>query len=272
VLVLSDGHANLGVTAPATLCGSAARALERAGVTTSTIALGPGFDEGLMTALAAAGGGSAHVAETPEDAPAIFGADFPDLVRVVARDVRVEIRPQGAVQVLDVLTDALTDVPAVPTGAGPEIGLGDAVAEERRRVVFRLHLPDLAALGPHPIAEVVVRYLAAGSKLAHREVRVPVTVTLAPAEEATRAAPDALVREEVVIRSAARAGERARELADAGDLEEARRILEAVARSLESLAPGSPRAQRLLEEADFWGARASLLVPFSPCGSRSSPS
>lgn len=256
VLLLSDGLANVGITAPSALRRFAERALETAGVTTSTIGFGADFDEDLMTAMADAGGGSAHFAENPDDAPAIFGKEFSDLVSVVAQNVSVEIRPDEAVEVVGVPND----FPIVPVEGGMQVQLGDAFGEERRRVVFRLHVPTLAALGPRRVAEVVVRYVAVGPDIAHREVRMPVTVNLVSADEAASAAPDAAVTEEVVLLSAAKAGERARELADAGDLEGARRILEEAARGLEAAAPGSPRAQELLDEADFWGSRASLLT------------
>lgn len=256
VLLLSDGLANVGITAPSCLRGFAERALAREGVTTSTIGLGADFDEELMTAMADAGGGTAHFAETPDDAPAIFGMEFSDLIGVVAQDVSVEIRPEEAAQVVRVLND----VPIVPVPGGIRVHLGDAFAEERRRVVFRLRVPGSVALGARRVAEVVVRYAGVGSALTQREVRVPVVVDLVAADEAAAATPDRGVTEEVALFSAAEAGERARRLADAGDLEGARRALEEAARGLETVAPGSPRAQELLEEADFWSTRAALLL------------
>lgn len=256
VLLLSDGLANVGITAPAVLRGIAARARERSGVTTSTIGFGADFDEDLLTAIADAGGGAAHFAESPDDAPGVFGREFSELVSVVAQNVSVEIRPSEAVRVLEVLHGS----PIVAVEGGLQVQLGDAFGEERRRVVFRLHVPSLAVLGPRRVAEVLLRYVGVGSSVALHEVRVPVTVNLVCADEAARAVPDAEVREEVVILSAAKAGERARELADAGDLEGARRTLEEAARSLEEVAPGSARAQELLEEADFWSSRSALLA------------
>ncbi|GIU99445.1 MAG: hypothetical protein KatS3mg014_1061 [Actinomycetota bacterium] len=256
VLLLSDGLANVGITAPDALRDFAARAREATGITTSTIGLGADFDEDLMTAMADAGGGNAHFAESPDDAPGIFGREFTDLVSVVAQNLSVEIRPEPPVASLDVLND----FPIVPVEGGVQAQLGDAYGGERRRVVFGLHVPDLTALGPRRIAEVVLRYVSVGERIAHHELRMPVVVNLVSADEAATAVPDATVREEVLILQAGRAGKRARELADAGDLEAAHLLLEDAARQLERAAPGSPRAQDLLEQAEFWGARSHLLA------------
>ena len=56
----------------------------------------------------------------------------------------------------------LNEYPAVPVEGGLQLQLGDAYAEERRRVVFELAVPTLATLGVVPVAEVVVRYVTLG--------------------------------------------------------------------------------------------------------------
>ena len=57
LLLLSDGHANLGETDPDRLAGVVAGAAAH-GVTTSTIGIGHGYDESLMAAIARGGNGS----------------------------------------------------------------------------------------------------------------------------------------------------------------------------------------------------------------------
>ena len=97
-----------------------------------------------MTAMADAGGGAAHFAETPDAAPAIFAQELEGLTQVVAQNVSLEIRPHAAVEVLGVLNE----YPQVAVAGGVQVELGDAFAGERRRVVLALHVPHLAALGP----------------------------------------------------------------------------------------------------------------------------
>lgn len=147
----------------------------------------------------------------------------------------------------------------VPVPGGVQIQLGDAYGQERRRVIFRLHVPGLVALGPHRVAEVVLRYVGVGAEIAHHEVRIPVMVNLVSADEAAAASPDVEVTEEVVVLSSAKALEEARELADAGDHEAARRLLEGTASDLSRLASGSPRAAELLDQAGFLKRSAEVM-------------
>src|SRR5205823_1171648 len=86
VLLLTDGIANVGIIdrgALAALAGSA----QADGIGTTTIGFGEDFDEDLLTAMADAGGGNAHWAETPDAAPGIFATEFDGLTRLVAQNV-----------------------------------------------------------------------------------------------------------------------------------------------------------------------------------------
>lgn len=255
VVLLSDGLANVGITDRGSLRRMAERALGASGTRTSTIGFGADFDEDLMTEMAEAGGGAAYFAETPDDAPGIFGREFSDLISLVAQNVSVEIRPEAEVRFLGVLNE----FPTVPVPGGVQVQLGDAYGRERRRVVFRLHVPGLAALGPHRVAEVVLRYVGVGAEIAHHELRIPVMVNLVSADEAAAASPDAEVTEEVVVLSSAKALEEARELADAGDHEAARRLLERTASELSERARGSSRAAELLDQAGFLRRSAEVM-------------
>ena len=160
VLLLTDGLANVGVVDPAVLVSMARNAIEQSDVGTTTIGFGDDFDEDLLTAMADAGRGNAHYAPTPEAAPAIFAREFEDLVSLVAQNVSVEIRPTHEVQVLGVLNA----FPVVPVPGGLQVDLGDAYAEETRRVVFELHVPSLASLGVRTVADVVLRHTAIGER------------------------------------------------------------------------------------------------------------
>jgi Ca-activated chloride channel family protein len=253
VLLLTDGLANVGITDPEALVALARQAGDD-GIGTTTIGFGLDFDEVLLTRMAQAGGGNAHFAETPEDAPGIFAQESEDLVQLVAQNVSVEIRPREQVRFLGVLSD----FPVVAVEGGVQLQLGDAHGEERRRVVFALHVPGLARLGVARVADVVVRYVAVGERIAQHELTLPLVVNLVSADEAARAEADAEVTEEVVVLRAARAQEEARERAEAGDLDAARRLLSSSAEELRRLASGSERAEDLRQQAEDmerWASR-----------------
>ena len=220
VLLLTDGLANVGVVDHGSLVGLAANARE-AGVGTTTIGFGADFDEELLTAMSDAGGGKAHYAATPDEAPAIFADELEGLTRLAAQNVSVEIRPLAGVRMLEVLND----YPLVEVPGGVQVTIGDAYAGERRRVVFALQVPHLAALGVTPVAELVLRYVSMGESIEQHTVTIPIAANLVSAEEAAAAGPDLEVQEEVLVLKAARARDEAVRLADAGQHDAADRVM-----------------------------------------------
>jgi Ca-activated chloride channel family protein len=154
VLLLTDGLANHGITDATALVGIATN-LQGSGVGTTTIGYGEHFNEELLTSIADAAGGKSYFAASPEDAPAIFAQEFEDLASMVAQNLSVEIRPSDEVKVLGILNE----YPATGVDGGIQIGLGDVYSEENRRVVFELHIPEMARLGICKVAELVLRYI-----------------------------------------------------------------------------------------------------------------
>jgi Ca-activated chloride channel family protein len=257
ILLLSDGRANVGIVDRdelARLAGSAATN----GVGTTTIGFGDGFDEELMTGMSDAGRGRGYYAATTEEAPGIFAEEFEGLLALVAQNVGVEIRPSGAVEMLGVLNDH----PTVPVPGGVMIQLGDAFADESRRVVFTLGIPNLASLGVAKVADLVVRYTTVGGHVGLHQVTVPIMVNAVSADEAASAGPDAEVVDEVLVLKAARAQEAAMRLADAGRFEDARTTLTDAAGELRRAAPASPRAADLLDQAE----RMEMVQPMMAAG------
>ena len=259
VLLLTDGQANIGIT-DATQLAVMAGASAGDGIGTTTIGFGDGFDEDLLSGLADAGRGGAHFAETPDDAPGIFAQEFADLVTLVGQNVSVEIRPAWEdVAVLHVLNQ----FPQVPVAGGVQIQLGDAYGDERRRVVFSLHVPTLGEMGVKTVAEVIVRYVSVGATIEAHTLTLPITVNLVSADEAAAQTADAEVTEEVVVLLSARAQEEARTLADRGDFEGAKERLSSAAAELRKTAEGSARADELLARAETFTARSIDLDPMT---------
>ena len=176
---------------------------------------------------------------------------------LVAQNVSVEIRPSTDVQLLGILNG----FPQVAVPGGVQVSLGDAYGDERRRLVFELHVAELVALGVTKLAEVVLRYVSIGEEVAMHETRVPLTVNLVSADEAAAAEVDHEVTEEVVVLKAARAQAQAREHADRGEFEIARKLLSEAADELRELAPGSAQADELLFTAEGLSVNAASMDP-----------
>lgn len=258
VLLLTDGQANVGITRRHQLVQIAAAGRGHAG--TTTIGFGEGFDEDLLGAIAAASGANTYFAETPEDAPGIFAAEFEGLASLVAQNVSVEIRPTDRVQVLGLLNE----YPTVAVPGGLQANLGDAYGDEKRRVVFELHIPQLAALGPAKVAEVVLRYVSVGGDTTAHEVTIPVVINLVSSDEAAAAEIDTEVTEEIWLLQAAKARRDAIEAVDRGDADGTRAALRSTADELRLHAPSAMRGPELAAEADALEAHVRSLDADDP--------
>lgn len=95
VILLSDGLANVGPSSPEEL-GRFGASLVKEGISVTTIGLGLGFNEDLMTRLAQRSDGNTYFVEHSRDLPRIFAAELGDVLSVVARRVVIEIEfPAG---------------------------------------------------------------------------------------------------------------------------------------------------------------------------------
>jgi Ca-activated chloride channel family protein len=90
VVLLSDGQANHGETNVDTISSQVAR-MAAAGITTSTVGIGVGFNEMLMTSMAIAGQGTAMYGDCAQDLAEPFDAEIGLLSGLAWREVTLSI-------------------------------------------------------------------------------------------------------------------------------------------------------------------------------------
>ena len=90
VVLLSDGQANNGETNVDTISSQVAR-MAAAGITTSTVGIGVGFNEMLMTSMAIAGQGTAMYGDSAQDLAEPFDAEIGLLSGLAWREVTLSI-------------------------------------------------------------------------------------------------------------------------------------------------------------------------------------
>ncbi len=103
VILLSDGMANVGPSSSAEL-ESLGRSAGKEGITVTTIGLGLGYNEDLMSGLALASDGNHAFVENSQDLAAIFEREIGGVLSVVAQSLQIEIQcPEGVrpIRVLD---------------------------------------------------------------------------------------------------------------------------------------------------------------------------
>ena len=135
VIVLSDGHANQGISDPAELCEHAGELRQR-GVLTSTLGIGDGYDEQLLRGIAENGGGRLHDAETETEISSVLLGELDDILLTAVEDAEIAVAPPASARVEFVgtaRTDASSDRIAV--------ALGPLQNEVERIAVFKVTCP-----------------------------------------------------------------------------------------------------------------------------------
>lgn len=99
VILMSDGVANRGITEPLQLAGLAGECYER-GVSSTTIGLGLGYNEDVMTQMAVAGAGNYYFIDDEEAMASVFQQEATGLSATVARSASLEIELGKGVELL----------------------------------------------------------------------------------------------------------------------------------------------------------------------------
>jgi hypothetical protein len=99
VLLLTDGHANIGVHSEQGLLEILQRIQsEKPGLSLTTVAYGADHNAEMLTNMAKAGGGAYNVVKNLEDVATVFGDILGGLVSVSAQKVEVQLPPGAEVQ------------------------------------------------------------------------------------------------------------------------------------------------------------------------------
>ena len=180
ILLLTDGHANVGITAPDKLIGLCRNAATE-GITTTTIGFGADYDEDLLTAMADAGGGGAYYIEEPDQAPAVFEEELAGLLSIAAQNVRVAITVADAAESCRVLHS----YPSSSEGELLTLELGDLYAREPRPVLAEFLMKpaeDGSELEEMDVGTMVVTgdVLTADGGVEQRTITIP--IRLSPVE------------------------------------------------------------------------------------------
>lgn len=227
VLLLSDGLANVGETAPRALATLAAQMQER-GITTTTLGVGDGYHEELMGQMAEQGGGGAYFIERPEDALSVFQEELGYLQSLAATDVWVAFVPA-----LDgVRHEQLNTYRVAEQG----YYVSEVYGGQRRSLVLECQIPALAGTQEVDLGEIRVSWRPAGSDSdALQHLVLPVTVRPVDAETFAGLAPQAAVVLDAAFLTVARAKGEAIRLADHGDFQGAAAMLRHCAELIASL-------------------------------------
>lgn len=245
VLLISDGRANAGVTDPAQLKAVAANAGSRHVVTT-TLGIGLGYDETLLSAIAAGGNGSELFAEHADAAVAAISREIDGLLSQTAQAASVHIRMAPTCKRLMLVNE----LSSVVTPDGVLVELGAFYAGENRRLVVTFEVPGIAALGLAQVADLDVSWVELPGLIQH-SVTVPVHVNVLPGDQAAGRVPDPVVRTELAYLHTQRAKRAAAQQMSRGDAAGAMSSLQFARATLAGAVPAAPAAMRFDIDEDL---------------------
>jgi Ca-activated chloride channel family protein len=242
VILLTDGLANVGITEPGALVGLCREGVG-AGISTTTIGFGDGYDEDLLKAMADAGSGGTYYIETVDQAVGIFEEELEGLMSLAAQNVRVTVRPGAGADFVRVLHD----YPSHARGETLTLEVGDLYGREPRRVLAELLIPHTETGDEIDVAhiEVVAHVLTREGGVELRTISLP--VTLSPVEGG-KVEPE--VRKEVLLVEAAQARKEALEHRDRGDWEAAASMLRDTASKVRDAGMEDPCLEEELQDLE----------------------
>ena len=218
IILLSDGLANVGPSSPGELADLGA-SLIKEGISVTTIGLGLGYNEDLMTQLARASDGNHAFVQEPEDLARIFNLEFGDVLSVVAQEVVIRIRCTPGVRPVRVLGRG-ADI----AGQTATVILNQLYSRQEKYILLEVEVPPTAANRTRDIATVEVSYANMATRTTDEltsKVGAAFTASASAVEEKTNAA----VMVSVVEQIATWNNKRAVALRDKGKVKEAQELL-----------------------------------------------
>jgi Ca-activated chloride channel family protein len=218
IILLSDGLANVGPSAPGDLA-ELGESLRKEGISVSTVGLGLDFNEDLMTQLASRSDGNHYFAESARDLARIYERELGRVQSVVAKTVRIDIECADGVRPVRVLGRE-----AEISGGRVWLDLNQLFSGIERAVLLEVEAPAGAAGGGIKLADVKIRYHdIAGNKADRQEAAI--AATFSDSKDAVAAAVNGRVMVPVVELIAVENNKKAMILRDQGKIEAAQKAL-----------------------------------------------
>lgn len=226
LILLSDGIANVGPSSPTEL-GRLGAALLKEGISVSTMGVGTDFNEDLMTQLAEESDGNHYFVESSVDLPRIFAAELGDVLNIAARKISIEVTVKGGRPIRIIGREGRI------AGNRAEIYLNQVYGGQEKYALIEIEVPPTDSGADVELASAKCSYEDAVTNKA--ETRTALTrVRFSSREGEVAKSANKAVLEDVVNNEMAVARDRALDLYNMGQKEDAARELRAKSKMLQS--------------------------------------
>jgi len=222
VILLSDGHANEGITDHQKLF-AVAKEYRSSGVGISTMGVGDGFDEELMEGIAEHGGGNFYYIDKADDITSIFQQELQGLLSVVAQNVKLTLSPTEGTQVV-----AVYGYPDEGQAGHPVIHAGDLYQNEIKSVLVELAFHPHTQ-GEHNVLRLNWEYIDVTENAVACSTTIDVKAAFTSDIDLLNVPGNIEVTQQVELTKSAKVIEEALEAFDHGDLEHGQKLLKAQA-------------------------------------------
>ncbi|WP_211316827.1 vWA domain-containing protein [Arenicella xantha] len=256
VVLLSDGMANIGPDSPSAL-GQLGKSLAKEGMSVSTIGLGLGYNEDLMTQLANYSDGNHEFVENSADLARVFDKEFGDAMSVVAQNVQIEIICEDGVQPIRIVGRDGSII-----GNRVVTSMNQLYSAQQNYVVLEVAVPASKAGQQRQVASVKVTY----DNMANQQSETAnnsIAATFTRSTQEVKQAIDKVAYESAIEQVANEQAAQAVELRDKGDIIGAQAALKSNAAFLDDAAGliESPKLEQQslesLEEVQVVGQQGS---------------
>ncbi len=246
VILLSDGLANIGPSTPSEL-GRLGASLGKEGISVTTIGLGLGYNEDLMTQLAGMSDGHHAFVQNSADLSRIFASEFNTALTVVANQFNIIIRCADSIRPIRVLGRQAQII-----GQEVHINLNQLSSNQEKYVMLEVEVPPGVAGETRDLASVDVSYLDLKTRK-RDSLQQSVSVNFSKQREEVKKSVNQPVMDSAAEQVVNQLSKEAVELRDQGKTEAAKDSLKSGMDSLrESMIDfgmsASPRVQELEQE------------------------
>lgn len=219
ILLVSDGLANVGPDTPEEL-GTLGGSLGQENIVVTTIGLGLGYNEDLMTQLAKKSDGNHAFVENAKDLTRFFDYEFGDIFSVVAQDVTVTIVGVDGTRPIRVLGRETQ----LQESQQIRVALNQLYSEHEKYVLVELEVPPTKVNQERKIAGIAVIYRNLDTDTVDR-LSSTISATFTDSAQLVEEKTNATVMTAVVEQLAVEKNKQAVKLRDEGKIEQARKLL-----------------------------------------------
>ncbi|MDZ4836965.1 MAG: VWA domain-containing protein [Candidatus Melainabacteria bacterium] len=175
VIIISDGHANIG-TVDAKILGNHADELRQRGVLTTCVGIGNDYSSVQLQALAEPGGGRLHDAEFPQEIIEVLLGELRELQETVVEDISVLLKFPSSARVKNI-----SGFPTAFSNSSLVCQMGSLPPGGKRNVIFRI-ITDAGIEGDQLKFEATCNWMWTGKDKRDKSKPASRVLTVAPGD------------------------------------------------------------------------------------------